>query len=210
MGRTRVFDLDTVVRAARTVFWRHGYEGASLPDLEAATGLNRSSIYHAFGSKRGLFDAAVQSYLAEIVRPRLVGLTTVPVPRDALEGYLRALRTALAEPDSFASAHGCLLLNTAGAPLAADAAVSATISAYRDELHSAFRGGVAALVPNLDERERERLTLGCTSAVVAALLLARVNRDAAVASLDAALDTLSVAARARAFSSPAVSDGSES
>ncbi|MDD0859753.1 TetR/AcrR family transcriptional regulator [Arthrobacter alpinus] len=45
--------------------------GGFLPDLERATGLSRSSIYHAFGSKRGLFDAAVASYLSEIIRPRL-------------------------------------------------------------------------------------------------------------------------------------------
>ena len=59
------------MRAARTVFWEHGFEAASLPALERATGLNRSSIYHGFGSKRGLFDAAVASYLDEVVRPRL-------------------------------------------------------------------------------------------------------------------------------------------
>jgi AcrR family transcriptional regulator len=71
MGRTRAFAEIDVVRAARGVFWNRGYEETSLPDLEAATGLNRSSIYHSFGSKRGLFDAAVESYLDDVVRPRL-------------------------------------------------------------------------------------------------------------------------------------------
>ncbi|GAB3998060.1 hypothetical protein GCM10029992_22820 [Glycomyces albus] len=52
MGRVQTFDTAEVVRAARTVFWQHGYEDASIPALEAATGLRRSSIYHAFGSKR--------------------------------------------------------------------------------------------------------------------------------------------------------------
>jgi len=63
MGRTRTFDEDAVVRAARDVFWQHGYAEASVPDLEAATGLGRSSLYHSFGSKRELFDAAIESYL---------------------------------------------------------------------------------------------------------------------------------------------------
>ena len=56
MARTQSFDRDTVVRAARTLFWTVGYESASIPELETATGLSRSSIYNAFGSKRGLFD----------------------------------------------------------------------------------------------------------------------------------------------------------
>ncbi len=53
MARTQGFDRDVVVRAARTLFWRAGFEGASVPALEEATGLSRSSIYNTFGSKRG-------------------------------------------------------------------------------------------------------------------------------------------------------------
>ena len=54
MARTQGFERDAVVRAARTVFWRRGFEDTAVPDLEEATGLSRSSIYNAFGSKRGL------------------------------------------------------------------------------------------------------------------------------------------------------------
>ncbi|HOZ57111.1 MAG TPA: helix-turn-helix domain-containing protein, partial [Nakamurella multipartita] len=69
MGRTKTFDPGEVVRAARAVFWTRGFESASLPELQEATGLSVSSIYHSFGSKRGLFDAAVASYLDEVARP---------------------------------------------------------------------------------------------------------------------------------------------
>ncbi len=44
------------------VFWRHGYEGASMAELTKAMGLNSPSIYVAFGSKRGLFDAVLDRY----------------------------------------------------------------------------------------------------------------------------------------------------
>ncbi|MCU1404441.1 MAG: TetR family transcriptional regulator, partial [Glaciihabitans sp.] len=84
MGRVQTFVAADVVRAARTVFWEHGYEGASLPDLETATGLSRSSIYNTFASKRGLFDAAVQSYLDEIIHPRLRPLQAETVGADAV------------------------------------------------------------------------------------------------------------------------------
>jgi AcrR family transcriptional regulator len=187
MGRAPTFDADAVVRAARDVFWAHGYEDASLPALEAATGLSRSSIYHAFGSKRGLFDAAVASYLADVVRPRLRVLTADPVAPDALARYLRGLRDALTATGSAAAAHGCLLLNASGAPVAHDADVRATIAAYRDELRGGIGRGVDAAHPALPDDERARLAEACTALVVAALLVVRVDPDAAARSLDAAL-----------------------
>jgi len=45
-------------------FWRKGYEGTSLTDLTEAMGINRPSLYAAFGSKEGLFQRAVERYLA--------------------------------------------------------------------------------------------------------------------------------------------------
>lgn len=60
MGRNRSFDeADVVVLAARQ-FLSTGYEATSLDDLVAATGLHRGSLYKAFGSKRGLFVAALR------------------------------------------------------------------------------------------------------------------------------------------------------
>jgi TetR/AcrR family transcriptional repressor of nem operon len=55
MGRPRLFDTDAVVSAARDAFVRTGYAGTSIDDLLQATGLQRASLYSAFGSKRGLF-----------------------------------------------------------------------------------------------------------------------------------------------------------
>ena len=47
------------------VFWDHGYEGASLPDLMAGTGLSRGSLYKAFGDKKALLLAALDLYMAD-------------------------------------------------------------------------------------------------------------------------------------------------
>lgn len=74
MGRTRSFAEDEAVHAALGAFWGGGYESTAVPELERVTGLSRSSIYHSFGSKRGLFDAAVTAYLDDVVRPRLAPL----------------------------------------------------------------------------------------------------------------------------------------
>src|SRR5690242_13288835 len=58
-GRPRSFDPDAVLEKARAVFWNLGYAAASLDDLAAATGLNRPSLYAAFGDKRALYLAAL-------------------------------------------------------------------------------------------------------------------------------------------------------
>ncbi len=60
MARPRSFDADVVVTVAAGVFRRLGYEAASVDALVAATGLHRGSLYGAFGSKRGLFVAALR------------------------------------------------------------------------------------------------------------------------------------------------------
>src|SRR4051794_23423223 len=77
MGRPRGFDPDAVVDAAVEVFWRKGYEGASMADLCAATGLRPGSIYAAWGSKLGLFSAAVDRYVDTVFA---YGMTALEAP----------------------------------------------------------------------------------------------------------------------------------
>ncbi len=190
MGRPQTFDTAEVVRAARGVFWEHGYEDASLPALEAATGLRRSSLYHAFGSKRGLFDAAVASYLDEVIRPRLRPLLTTPVAAHAVVDYLTGLRDALTRPDSPAVRSGCLLVNAAGAPISKDRAVAAVVADYRRELHAALSAGVAARLPRATPAQVDRRATMITSLVLAAMTLVRIDPAQAGATLDAGIALL--------------------
>jgi AcrR family transcriptional regulator len=62
-GRPRSFDLDKALDRALKVFWRKGYEGASMPDLTRAMGINRPSLYAAFGNKEALFLKAIDRYV---------------------------------------------------------------------------------------------------------------------------------------------------
>jgi len=64
IGRPRAFDIEKALDEALLVFWRKGYEGTSLPDLTRAMGINRPSLYAAFGNKEQLFRKALDRYIA--------------------------------------------------------------------------------------------------------------------------------------------------
>jgi len=61
-GRPREFDSEKALRHAMQVFWRKGYIGASLSDLTEAMGINRPSLYAAFGNKEELFRKVLALY----------------------------------------------------------------------------------------------------------------------------------------------------
>jgi len=61
-GRPRAFDADRALDDAMRVFWRKGYNGTALSDLTQAMGINRPSLYAAFGNKEKLFLRALDRY----------------------------------------------------------------------------------------------------------------------------------------------------
>jgi AcrR family transcriptional regulator len=61
-GRPRGFCVEDALDRAMTVFWRHGYEGASISELTVAMGINSPSLYACFGNKEGLFRAVLERY----------------------------------------------------------------------------------------------------------------------------------------------------
>ncbi|MDX5311438.1 MAG: TetR/AcrR family transcriptional regulator [Rhodococcus sp. (in: high G+C Gram-positive bacteria)] len=190
MGRPPGFDATDVVERARDLFWDKGFEATSVPELERATGLNRSSLYNAFSSKRGLFDAAVRDYLDRVVRPRLRVLTDEPVAADAAARYFRALaRTVAALPDD-SPRRGCLLLNSAAGLAAHDEAQRAVVAAYRTELATAFGHARRALDPAADDETLAHRVRVLASLSLSTLLLARVDRDEAVATAETAIAQL--------------------
>jgi AcrR family transcriptional regulator len=78
MGRPRAFDEDEAVRAAVGLFGGRAYDGVSVDDLVNHLGVHRNSLYKTFGSKRGLYLAALRRHLADDVRPLAEALTAVP------------------------------------------------------------------------------------------------------------------------------------
>ncbi|MDR6689272.1 AcrR family transcriptional regulator [Microbacterium sp. 1154] len=182
------FERSAVVDAARDVFWRRGYAEAGIVELEEATGLTRSSLYNAFGSKRGLFDAVLSAYLDDVVRTRLRPLGGGDP--GALEAYVDEMRSAI-ESDAPRARLGCLLLNAGSSSLASDdAEVRTLVSDYAAEMRAAIRAAVADRRPDLTPDAVDALAAVCASLVVAGLTLARADRDAALSTLASVAPTL--------------------
>jgi AcrR family transcriptional regulator len=88
-GRPRGFDRAKALRQAMTVFWRLGYEGATLEDLQAAMGgISPPSMYAAFGSKENLFREAAELYAATEGGRPMRALDAYPVARAAVQAML--------------------------------------------------------------------------------------------------------------------------
>ncbi|RPA59922.1 TetR/AcrR family transcriptional regulator [Gordonia oryzae] len=196
MGRAAGYDPQQLISQARDLFWQRGFDAVSVADVEQATGVGRSSIYHAHGNMRGLFDAAVVDYLDTVVRPRLRPLTTDPVSPEAILDFLSGLSVAIGTLAMNPGApQGCLLLVSAAAPIGSDTAVHEVIAGYHRELTDAIGSGVDALLPRASARVRRRLTLLTVAADIAALSLSRIDPDAARATLGAAAEALRAQAR---------------
>lgn len=134
-GRPRAFDRDTALSAAGQRFRTHGYAGTSLDDLSDATGINRPSLYAAFGDKRALYLAALERTEAWL-HQSFAGLLRANLPlREAVQ------RMLLFSIDVYLSGEkgpsGCIALNTATAEAVTDPDIRAALArilAFEDEV----------------------------------------------------------------------------
>src|SRR6202023_2321022 len=112
VGRPRSFDTGKALDRAVDVFWRKGYEGASLSDLTQAMGINRPSLYAAFGDKEKLFRKVLDRY-AEGPASYSSAALQEATSRAVVERLLYGTADVLTSPGS---PRGCLLVQGALAP----------------------------------------------------------------------------------------------
>lgn len=135
MGRKKGYDRDVLIGKAVEIFRDHGFAGTSAEMLVEGLGVNRYSLYAAFGSKQGLFDAALQRY-DEVAVERNFGPLEAP---GAGIDEVRALLEFFGRADeSPASGRGCLLCNTAVELGPDDPSGSGFVQRYFERVSEAF------------------------------------------------------------------------
>ena len=106
MGRPREFDAETALDQAMEVFWRHGYEGATIAQLTEAMGINPPSLYACFGNKEGLLKAALDRY-TKLRGVWMDEVVAAPSARAVAERMLMGIAEKQTDP---ANPPGCLLV----------------------------------------------------------------------------------------------------
>ncbi|MFT5590210.1 MAG: TetR/AcrR family transcriptional repressor of nem operon [Bradyrhizobium sp.] len=133
------FDEDEVVGKAMKVFWKKGFESASMADLITGTGITRGSLYNAFGGKKELFVKTLLKYDKDNRRALLAELEAMDDPLRAIAALFDAL---VAETISDAEKKGCFLVNTASELTTHDEEVNSIVRNGLREIQAFFRRSI--------------------------------------------------------------------
>jgi TetR/AcrR family transcriptional regulator, copper-responsive repressor len=175
-GRPRAFEPETALSQAMDVFWQGGFAATSLDDLSAATGLNRPSLYGAFGDKRALYLQAYRQY-----RKR-VNEDFAPLFQARAPLRIKLKRILAAALDFYLSGdegpRGCFTILSASSDAVADPELRALVTEAIRSTDRAFERLFA------DAREAGELPSGADPRALASLAAATLH-------------TLSIRARAR-------------
>ena len=130
-GRPRAFDEEQALDAALAVFWRNGYQGASLAELTHAMDISKPSLYAAFGNKEQLYLSALERYREQQLIKHAERLAAEPDLKSAMRAFLRSVATMLTAPEL---PGGCMVVtsavacDTAALPQSVVAAIGTTVN----------------------------------------------------------------------------------
>lgn len=157
-GRPTNFDHEVALEKALQVFWSRGYEGASMSELTAALGINKPSIYAAFGNKEDLFRKALAKYLAGPAA--FIGeAMSEPTARQVVEKFLIQAVDFFSDEST---PDGCMIVQGALTCSAGSAFIQQELVAYRKSYEDA-----------LAQRFEQAITQGDLPAHVNAAALAK-------------------------------------
>ncbi len=125
IGRPLEFNRHTVLDAAMRLFWRQGYEATSVQALLDGMKLSKSSLYQAFGSKRGLFLQCIERYHDNTMSQMQDRLGRVDT---GLQFIAETLTGVIQEVNELANPRGCLVTNTATEFAQSDPEIAAIVS----------------------------------------------------------------------------------
>lgn len=193
-GRPREFDKDQTLARALELFWSQGYGATSIQDMVDVLDVERGSLYGTFGDKRRFYLETVRLYWTVYEQRLLATLDTGPVLPALREILTLPLGTGEAASD-VGTPHGCLVGNTTVELVPRDSEATELVSqSYRrftEIVTDALRRGQAAgeVIDHARPEAQAKLLL----LIVQGLSLvsrAGIDKDAALAAIDTAIDAL--------------------
>lgn len=155
-GRPRAYDPDAALEAALATFWERGFAATSLDDLREATGMNRPSLYAAFGDKKAIYRLAIERFRQRFRAEIADALAGAPSLDTALSRYYRT--TLRAYQGRGAGTRGCPAICTAAVEAAHDEDIRHDLADILAEIERGLTGlfarakGGKVLPPSADPR----------------------------------------------------------
>ncbi len=140
VGRPREFEEDDVLSKIMPLFWEKGYEGTGLGDIMTATGLQKGSLYKAFGSKHEMYVRALAHYEHLVVDAAVEALKSGGDPVERIRAFLNApIEAAWSRDDQ----RGCFLCNASADHAALDLETQALVTRGYAKLETALKAAVS-------------------------------------------------------------------
>ncbi len=168
MARQLEFEPDEALEQAMLTFWRHGYAGTSVGDLEASTGVGRKSLYRAFRDKHDLFLQVLTLYRRVVGDRNLGPLEQADADLSDIADLLRGFAGNCGTEEA---RMGCLIANTALERAAYDRPAAEQVQLYFDRMRRAFRNALAGagrkgqVPPGSDPEARANYLVGVVQGV---------------------------------------------
>lgn len=133
-GRPRIFDEETALKKAAGLFWERGYEATSTENLIEKMGVQRGSFYHAFNSKKALFQSALayheEASLNEL--RKLLKASTTPIQ------VIKSIFLGIADCHPHEHKKGCFAGNTVAELSSVDEDLVENAKKYLKDLEEIF------------------------------------------------------------------------
>ncbi|MEM9123880.1 MAG: TetR/AcrR family transcriptional regulator, partial [Pseudomonadota bacterium] len=154
-GRPRQFDENAVSDALMGVFWRKGYGATSLDELAAATGLNRPSLYSAFGNKLDMYVLSLRRFTERVGENTGQHLAAAATFEDALNGFYATLIDMYVAGPGEEGGLGCLIFSNAVSEAPNNAVIQSEVNSILIRVQQVFSDVLTAHHPDCPAETRE-------------------------------------------------------
>ena len=141
MARPRAFDLEEALDLAQKVFWEKGYSATTTAELAAAMGIQKGSLFHAFGDKRSLFVETLKRYMERLKKDIIERVGSSSDPLNALQEWVEYRIDVLSTPEGRV---GCFGVNSSVGLAASDPELANMMANYWNHFIEYFERTIAA------------------------------------------------------------------